>query len=145
MEETVKDKWFKIRTLIESVFNKTPDLSAILYIVGMRELGQPRTKFSKEEKVRLMHIATCRVLSTSGHYKLTGVDEKEWPVWELVSKLPNQDMLEQEMYLRHHIINYFEEEELTSIEKISNQINESISLLVEKKLDLFSSTVNNKK
>ena len=112
MEETIKDKWFKIRSLIESVFNKTPDLSAILYIIGMRELGSPRTKFSKEEKVRLMHIATCRVLSTSGHYKLVGVDEKERPVWELVEKLPNQDLLEQEMYLRHHIINYFEEEEL---------------------------------
>ncbi|MEY2923919.1 MAG: hypothetical protein RLZZ337_459 [Bacteroidota bacterium] len=112
MEETATDKWFKIRSLIESVFNKTPDLSAILYIIGMRELGLPRSKFSKEEKVRLMHIATCRVLSTSGHYKLTGVDEKEWPVWELVDKLPNQDLLEQEMYLRHHIINYFEEEEL---------------------------------
>ena len=30
------------------------------------------------------------------------------------------------------------------IEKISNHINDSISFLVEKKLDLFSSTVNNK-
>lgn len=112
MEETIKDKWFKIRNLIETVFNKTPDLSAILYIIGMRELGLPRTKFSKEEKVRLMHIATCRVLSTSEHYKLIGADDQGWPVWELVNKLPNQDMLEQEMYLRHHIINYFEEEEL---------------------------------
>ncbi len=111
-ELSIKDKWFKIRELIEKVFKKTPDLSAILYIIGMRELGKAQTKFSKEEKVRLMHIATCRVLSTSGHYKLTGIDSKEWPVWELVEKLPNQDLLEQEMYLRHHIINYFEEEEL---------------------------------
>ena len=30
------------------------------------------------------------------------------------------------------------------IEKISKDITESISILVEKKLDLFSSTVNNK-
>ncbi len=111
-ELSVKEKWFKIRELIQTVFNKTPDLSAILYIIGMRELGKPKTKFSKEEKVRLMHIATCRVLSTSGQHNLLGTDEKDWPVWELVSKLPNQDMLEQEMYLRHHIINYFEEEEL---------------------------------
>ena len=33
---------------------------------------------------------------------------------------------------------------LLGIEKISKNINESISILVEKKLDLFSSTVNNK-
>ena len=43
------------------------------------------------------------------------------------------------------VLQNFDEEELTDIEKISNHINESISLLVEKKLDLFSSTVNNNK
>lgn len=111
-EETIKDKWFKIRELFEKRFNKTPDLSAILYVIGMRELGKHQEKFKKEEKVQLMHIATCRILSTSGHYKLVGKDEDDWPVWELVEKLPNQDMMEQEMYMRHHIINYFEEEEL---------------------------------
>jgi hypothetical protein len=111
-ELSAKDKWFKIRELITKVFGKNPDLSAILYIIGMRELGSTQTEFKKEEKVKLMHIATCRVLSTSGHYVLTGKDSKDWPIWELVDKLPNQDMLQQETYLRHHIINYFEEEEL---------------------------------
>ena len=111
-EENIKDKWFKIRELFERQFGKTPDLSAILYVVGMRELGKPQLKFKKEEKVQLMHIATCRVLSTSGLNKLIGKDENDWPVWELLEKLPNQDLLEQEMYLRHHIVNYFEEEEL---------------------------------
>ena len=43
------------------------------------------------------------------------------------------------------VLQNFDEEELTGIEKISNHINESISILVEKKLDLFSSTVNNNK
>ena len=43
------------------------------------------------------------------------------------------------------VLQNFDEEELASIEKISNHINESISILVEKKLDLFSSTVNNNK
>lgn len=112
MQESIKDKWFKIRELIEQVFNKTPDLSAVLYVIGMRELGKPQTKFTKEEKVRLMHIATCRVLSTSGHYELKGLDQNDWPIWELKQKLPNQDLLEQEMYLRHHIVHYFEEEGL---------------------------------
>ena len=111
-EMSVKEKWFKIREVIERVFHRTPDLSAVLYVIGMRELGKSTTRFTKEEKVRLMHIATCRVLSSSGHYELVGVDEKDWPIWKLKDKLPHQDLLEQEMYLRHHIINYFEEEDL---------------------------------
>ncbi|MGB4081126.1 MAG: hypothetical protein WBK38_08140, partial [Bacteroidia bacterium] len=92
-EETVKEKWFKIRELFEKKFDKTPDLSAILYVIGLRELGKPQIEFKKEEKVKLMHIATCRVLSTSGHYDLKGVDSNDWPVWELKEKLPNQDLL----------------------------------------------------
>ena len=42
------------------------------------------------------------------------------------------------------VLQNFDEDEILGIEKISNNINESISLLVDKKLDLFSSTVNNK-
>jgi len=43
------------------------------------------------------------------------------------------------------VLQNFDEDELTGIEKISTNINDSISILVEKKLDLFSSTVNNNK
>ena len=42
------------------------------------------------------------------------------------------------------VLQNFDEEEMVEIEKISNYITDSISILVEKKLDLFSSTVNNK-
>ena len=43
-----------------------------------------------------------------------------------------------------YVLQNFDEEELIKIEKISNNITDSISILIEKKLDLFSSTVNNK-
>ena len=43
-----------------------------------------------------------------------------------------------------YVLQNFDEDESISIEKISKNITESISILVEKKLDLFSSTVNNK-
>ena len=43
------------------------------------------------------------------------------------------------------VLQNFDEDELLGIEKISEYITESISILIKKKLDLFSSTVNNKK
>ena len=43
-----------------------------------------------------------------------------------------------------YVLQNFDEDETLGIEKISKNITESISILVEKKLDLFSSTVNNK-
>ncbi len=43
-----------------------------------------------------------------------------------------------------YVLQNFDEDESIGIEKISKDISESISILVEKKLDLFSSAVNNK-
>jgi PTH1 family peptidyl-tRNA hydrolase len=43
------------------------------------------------------------------------------------------------------VLQNFDEDEMIGIEKVSNNIIDAISLLVEKKLDLFSSTVNNNK
>ena len=43
-----------------------------------------------------------------------------------------------------YVLQNFDEDETLGIEKISKDIIESISILVDKKLDLFSSTVNNK-
>ena len=42
-----------------------------------------------------------------------------------------------------YVLQNFDEDEIVGIEKISENITDSISTLVEKKLDLFSSTVNN--
>jgi len=43
-----------------------------------------------------------------------------------------------------YVLQNFDEDETVSIEKISKNIIDHISILVEKKLDLFSSSVNNK-
>ena len=43
-----------------------------------------------------------------------------------------------------YVLQNFDEDESIDIERISKNINDSLSILVEKKLDLFSSTVNNK-
>ena len=42
-----------------------------------------------------------------------------------------------------YVLNDFNEEEKENLEKITNNIIDSISILIDKKLDLFSSTVNN--
>ena len=43
-----------------------------------------------------------------------------------------------------YVLNNFSEEEKLELEKITNNIIESLSILIDKKLDLFSSAVNNK-
>ena len=43
-----------------------------------------------------------------------------------------------------YVLNNFNEEEKQELEKITNNIIDSLSILIDKKLNLFSSTVNNK-
>ena len=43
-----------------------------------------------------------------------------------------------------YVLQNFDEDEMMGLEKVTNDITDSISILVNKKLDLFSSTVNNK-
>ena len=43
-----------------------------------------------------------------------------------------------------YVLQNFDEDEMIGLEKIIENISESISILIDRKLDLFSSTVNNK-
>src|SRR6185436_3847658 len=105
--------WKKIVAHVETNFNKKPDMNAILFLIGIRELGHlPQENYKKSEKVDLMHIAICKILSYSGHYQLKGADTDGWPHWELVKPLPQFDVFEQESYIRTHIIEYFLTEEI---------------------------------
>ncbi len=66
----IKEKWLRVVNFVEEHFDKKPDLNAVLFLIGIRELGQLSEKaFTKEEKTRLMHIGNCRVLSYSGYYE----------------------------------------------------------------------------
>lgn len=96
---------------VESMVGTRPkDLNAILFLIGVQELGKGKRGFSKEEKQDLMHIGICKVLSLSGYYELEGLDEDGWPHWKMSRKLPHFDLLEQEKLLKMHVIEYFEVE-----------------------------------
>lgn len=105
--------WAKIQLQLEAQFGQKPDMNGVLFLIGVRELGQlPEKKFSKEEKVSLMHIAVCKVLSYSGYYELNGMDQDGWPVWENRISLPSISVFEQETLLRRHVVEYFINEQL---------------------------------
>lgn len=113
MSDDHLDKWNELMEYVEDLFQKKPNMEGLLFIIGMRELGDPiGREFSKEEKVKLMDIALCRILSNSGYYKLNGKTEDGWPIWENIIKLPFLNIFEQETFLRHHVIAYFEEEQI---------------------------------
>ena len=116
MELSVKDKWGTIMEFMTKTFGKKPDMEAMLYIIGTRELGDhAHREFSKDEKVNLLHIAVCKLLRQSDYYQLDGLDKDGWPLWKNIKEVPFLNIFEQETFLRHHIIAYFEEEEIIEL------------------------------
>jgi hypothetical protein len=108
LDDATKAKWYRIVFDLKKQFEKKPDLNGMLYLIGMRELGQNRA-FSKDEKMDLMHIATCKLLSYDGYYEFERLDEDGWPHYRAAKPLPRTDLISQENLLRRSIVRYFDE------------------------------------
>lgn len=83
-------------------------MEAILFLIGMQEFGEIRSKFSKEQKQDLMHVAVCSLLANSGYYELTGKDKDGWPHFKQLKTVPPMGLAEQENFLKDHVLLYFE-------------------------------------
>jgi len=111
--QELKEEWNRLITRVSGKFGVEPDLQGIIFLIGVQELGQGNRKFSKDEKQDLMHIATCRLLSTYGYYQLEGLDDEGWPHWKLVEKLPVLSLKEQDLLLKKAVVEYFRETLIT--------------------------------
>jgi len=108
-EAEFNERWETLLAAMQERFGRRPDLNALLLLIGVQELGQGVAAFTKEQKQDLMHIATCKLFSQSGHYALERVDEEGWPHYQLVTPVPFANLKEQERMLKWHILEYFDE------------------------------------
>jgi hypothetical protein len=104
-------KWDELLNYISLKFSdsKQLDLQAVLFLIGINELGQGYRDFTKDEKVNLLHIAICKLLSRYGYYEYVGKDEDGWPHWKTNSELPELKLTEQTILMKKASILYFEE------------------------------------
>lgn len=108
VQDDLQVRWLKLRIKLKERFGIKPDMDGVLLLIGVQELGAGPQKFSKEEKQDLMHIAVCSILSPSGYYIMEGLDEQGWPHFKQLKPLPGFVMIEQENFLKDHILLYFQ-------------------------------------
>jgi hypothetical protein len=106
-EEDLQIRWLKLRIKLKERFDIKPDMNGVLLLIGVQELGQGPQEFSKEQKQDLMHVAVCTILSASGYYVFDGNDEEGWPHFTQTKPLPELDTIEQENFLKDHVLLYF--------------------------------------
>jgi hypothetical protein len=105
----LKIRWNKVveKLSIKFAEGDTLDLDAVIYLIGVQELGQLHRSFKKDDKVNLMHIAICRLLEPYGYYEFDYFDEHGWPHYKTKAKLPNLKPGEQSVLMKEAIVNYF--------------------------------------
>jgi len=104
-------EWLQVQHLVKDALKRDalPDMNAILFLIGIQELGRWKTQFTKEEKQDLMHVAICHLLSYDGYYVFKGRDDDGWPHFEAVKPFRQKGAQEQEEFLKIKIVQYFKE------------------------------------
>ena len=110
----LKERWENLVNILSDQFSQGEnlDLDAIIYLVGVQELGQIHREFKKDEKLNLMHIAICKLLEPYGFYEFDYVDADGWPHYNVKEQLPALRAGEQSVLMKEAIVGYFLEREL---------------------------------
>jgi hypothetical protein len=109
----LKERWDTLVERLSSQFsdNDPLDLDAIIYLVGLQELGQIHRKYKKDEKLDLMHIGICRLLEPYGYYEFDYFDGDGWPHYTVKEELPALKAGEQSILMKEALVSYFLEKE----------------------------------
>ncbi|MEN9698940.1 MAG: hypothetical protein RLZZ301_138 [Bacteroidota bacterium] len=107
MDHHVELRFQKLKAHLETDFGPNMDMAALLFLVGVNELGMGHRTFSKQEKMELMHIAICTLLEPFGYYTFNGRDADLWPHFILNQELPALNHQEQQQLLKEALLEYF--------------------------------------
>jgi len=120
MDYDVELRFQKVKTELEKKFGEGMDVQAILFLIGVNELGMGYKEFSKQEKTDVLHIAICTLLEPYGYYKFEKHDDEGWPHFNLMKELPPLTDREQQHLIKEAMISYFVENDYFKVELPSN-------------------------
>ncbi|MFT5667941.1 MAG: hypothetical protein ACI9DK_002141 [Vicingaceae bacterium] len=109
MEIEFQKNWDVLANKINKRFDDTLDVESILFVIGMQELGQVIDKFTKDQKLEVIHVAVCVILEPFGFYEFEGRDKDAWPHWKIVKELPRLDNNQQEQLIKEGILEYMKD------------------------------------
>lgn len=113
-DQSLKEDYDKLLQILTAKFGEGEQLNldAIIYLIGVQELGQGVVEYKKDDKVNLMHIAICRLLEPFGYYEFEFFDNDGWPHYKVLEELPVLKAGEQTVLMKEAIVLYFKEKEL---------------------------------
>jgi PTH1 family peptidyl-tRNA hydrolase len=140
--------------LLVGLGNPTPDSENNRHNIGFKIIDAINKKFGlSKQKPKFKGLLTTGNVGNQKVYAikpLTFMNNSGICIRELIEyfKIDAEDVIvfhdDLDVEFGDFVLQNFDEDEMLGLEKITNNITDSISILIDKKLDLFSSTVNNK-
>src|SRR5436190_20812835 len=109
MDSELENNWKDLLKKLGANFGEDINIDALLFLIGVQELGKGRQKFTKDQKLDIMHIAICTLLAPYGYYEHEGSDSEGWRHWKINEKLPALKRMQQEQLMKRAIVEYFKE------------------------------------
>lgn len=114
MDIELENKFKEVLKTLEVQFGEDIDIQAVLFLIGVQELGKGPMKFSKNGKLDVMHIAICTLLAPYGYYEYEGLDKDGWPHWKVNEKLPSLKPGNQLQLMKQAVVDYFKNKDLVN-------------------------------
>ncbi|PWE00946.1 hypothetical protein [Marinilabilia rubra] len=81
------ENWDLMVLEISKRFKVTADFDFMLFLIGIQELGQGMKPYERQEKMDLINLGKCTLLSEQGYLEAGGRDEEGWPQFKEVKSL----------------------------------------------------------
>lgn len=104
--DDLEKNWSLLITKLEKQFNEDFNLKGVLYLIGIQELNFGLKKYERHEKMDVIHVAVCKVLSPFGFYQFNKIDEDGWPHYKEIKAIKSLNEKDQEELIKLAILKY---------------------------------------
>lgn len=111
---TEAELWKEVEKFFADQFQTEPNvpIETVLFLIGVQELGSGKQKYTKDDKLNLIHIAVCRLLQPFGFYAFSHYDAQGYPHFTEKEPMPELKPNEQTLLMKKAVIQYFIDEDL---------------------------------
>lgn len=108
MAVDLNQRWSEFLLKASYHFKVNANQEFLLFIIGLQESGQGFKSYSKQEKMDIITLARCRLLTMSNHLRQTGVDAEGWPTFEVLKDENELLPSERDKLMKESMMDYFE-------------------------------------
>ncbi|TCO10562.1 hypothetical protein [Natronoflexus pectinivorans] len=107
--ESIDYTWDELVLMVSRHFKVTADYDFMLFIIGIQERGTGMTHYPREEKMDLINLGKCKLLSHLGYLEEIEEDQEGWPRFKEIKSVKGLSPSFQKHLLKKAMMEYFKD------------------------------------